>query len=307
MKIYHLSLMSGIAAIVTCLLASCAVHPTSTPTSGKKRDFYPPGDIKLPANFYHGNKVENSPSSEPEYIRSEAQSELGQLVDYKLSESAFQKKKRDRAGERLTPLSLAQAFKVQAYSIDHYAQEGAVLLTPKIMFQSSLSGQKSKVVDLPDGRVSLLGAIALVDGLQSEIWSVSGKKKIPSDYLISKPDEFLAALQSELGVASQLVSSLECPSHIVVSAPGQGDIEVELTTQTQMCQINEFFPAQLSVKKEDARKIKETFLRGNSLTLKAELNLSQRIVTEYAFLKLYPRWILNVMNAFFKSNRNCSA
>jgi hypothetical protein len=223
---------------------------------------------------------------EPEYLREERSSSFGRMESFTLSADAFDRKRVALSRQELKRIVLSKDFGTQVYHVEGSEDPSQVLLQPKILLESSLTGDRTAVREGGSNEMVLDLAVALVDGLRAEVATGNGARKIPENFLIKTPSEFLAELTAALGRKPTFLASVPCPDRVVLRAKGVGEFPVRVQTKLKSCPLNTFFPAQIMLKRSDWEPLALSFLEAGAIEVATDINLSTPLTVTYATLQL---------------------
>ena len=247
--------------------------------------------------------------SEPapgDYTRSHLKGELGEVDISVITPEALARAKASAQRQTVKKLVLDTDFGVNVFGMDGFGPDGAVLVQPKVLLKSSLSGERLQLKKTDHGTLMSSVTIAFVDGMVSELATGNGPEKLPTGLVIRQREALLSDVKKTLGHSPVLMSEVTCPKslRLVIHGPAKepnGSFDVALTSGLTNCPLNTFLPAQLELKEDEWNALVSAFIAGTSVWVQADFNLSVPVVVSEADLSLDPRAVHEWLGMQMKS------
>ena len=214
----------------------------------------------------------NSSAAEVQYQRAEAQSELGSMELYSISDSYLSKRTIEVEGKLVTPLNLQEEFGIDAYLVEGYELPRSVLIAPVVSFRSSFSGEQSAVTDLGGGRLEVKTVITLTDGK-----NLFGAEKI---------GRLRSRLRETLNGDPNFIAASQCPDLIEIKDPELGTFKVAFETDLKSCPLGIPFPTKVIFTKDEYEKFRLGFIEGGRAKVNARFNFSTPVTILFGSLSL---------------------
>lgn len=242
----------------------------------------PPGAANFQRNDPPVDQPAPSPGANPDFIRREASSRFGHLEVYQIRDQALGRRREALTGKKIKRLALAGDYNALVYQVEGHELPRTVIIAPKVMFRSSITGARLIGRLNRDGKVVLNGHIALVDGTQDRISSGSGGRLLSQNFLIRNPEGFRHELTAVLGGEPNFLSNVQCPDETILHDQNQGDFTVELRTPMRSCPLNSFVPVQVQLRPSEFQRLRESFLNNHAITLVSRFRLGTPVTVSFA-------------------------
>jgi hypothetical protein len=230
---------------------------------------------------------------EPEFTQSDRNSQFGTAANYLLNQEILNEKSKKLSQAELIRLDLNADFNTVVYEVAGDASR-SIILQPKIYVSNSAFGEGLQIQQTEDGNVNLFLSVALSNGLDSKIDS----KIIPGEYLVSDKQNFMKALENRLQKKPNFIAEVPCPSQIDLSINGGGPIPVVFHTPMKNCPLNQFFPVQIKLKKEDWKRATDAILDEKEIQIKFEIDLRQPLLVGFSMFTVQEKLVQDWLQSF---------
>ncbi len=231
-----------------------------------------------------------------EFNRSDFSAHYGSIEKFTLKQEVLEQKRKELSQLGMHEIDLTQAHGTRAYELRSPGNPAKIILKPKMVFRSSLFGDRAHIEERENSDLSISVNVAFADGMVSQIPTGLGSQSLPRQILIANPTQFIADLTARISAAPEFLSKIPCPESIRISL-GDQSFPVRFNTHLISCPVNTFFPAEILLSRAQWKTLKRGFLRAGALEVEAEIDLSAPVVTEYVNFTLHKRAIHSFLDA----------
>lgn len=241
-------------------------------------------------------RIDTSPQDGGDYVRTERSSGFGRVERFSIRPEAFARRKRELTSQQARLLIAGGNFNTRAYVLDGYERAGTVVLEPHVFLRSGYSAGKVEFHEARNGSVLVDVAVALVDGLSTEIATGRGTLPLPPEFQVKDRDALFMALARELKTDPVFLAGVRCPESMKLKTKGGSEYAVSLKAPLKSCPLNTFFPAVLSFKREEWQSIALSLVEDGAIDLETHFNFSVPLTVEYAQFKLKKEALLRAVD-----------